>query len=283
MDNKIDTLVLSGEGPNAFATLGAIQFLIDKNKLQLKNINHYFGTSSGAILSYLFIIGYTPIEILLYILKIKNLFKKDSSSSILSILNGSGYYNFDIIRNELKILTLKKIDKVPTFKELYEKFNKSFTCMTYNLTLGKHTLLSHETFPELNCLTGLQMTSALPYIFQKCIYNTFHYVDGFFYNNFIIDIIPETQYKSTIGIYIEKINIKPTDFIFKILHLLYVQLKTNMSLRLQNVSPKLKENIFLVKHVNTMTYTLFSNLNKSNIMNLFQHGYENIENNLNKK
>ena len=63
MSNKIyDTLVLSGSSIKGFAFLGALQYLYENNKL---NIDNYIGTSAGAIISYLLIIGYTPIEIFL--------------------------------------------------------------------------------------------------------------------------------------------------------------------------------------------------------------------------
>ena len=64
-----DTLVLSGGIVNGITTLGELQYMWDHNKL--KNIKKYYGTSVGSIISYLLIIGYEPVEILLNIISEK--------------------------------------------------------------------------------------------------------------------------------------------------------------------------------------------------------------------
>ena len=60
-----DTLVIAGGSSKGIVTLGALQYLYDNNIG--KNINTYIGTSSGSIICFLLIIGYTPIEIIVYI------------------------------------------------------------------------------------------------------------------------------------------------------------------------------------------------------------------------
>ena len=59
--NEIDKtiLVISGGGIKGFVALGALQKLYDTKKLI--NINKYCGTSVGAIISLLLIIGYKPV------------------------------------------------------------------------------------------------------------------------------------------------------------------------------------------------------------------------------
>ena len=63
-NTKINTLVLSGSAINGLVTLGAIQFLIDQNEINLENINKYIGTSSGSMISLLLSIGYTHLKYL---------------------------------------------------------------------------------------------------------------------------------------------------------------------------------------------------------------------------
>ena len=60
-----DTLVLSGGSSKGILTLGALQYCYDN--FLLNKIETYVGTSSGAIISFLLIIGYSPIEIMVYI------------------------------------------------------------------------------------------------------------------------------------------------------------------------------------------------------------------------
>ena len=62
-----DTLVLSGGSSKGIMTLGALQYLYDN--FLLKNIKNYIGTSAGAMICYLLAIGYTPVEIIVYICK----------------------------------------------------------------------------------------------------------------------------------------------------------------------------------------------------------------------
>ena len=60
-----DTLVISGGSSTGIVTLGSLQYAYDN--YFLSKVENYIGTSSGAIICYLLIIGYTPIEIIVYI------------------------------------------------------------------------------------------------------------------------------------------------------------------------------------------------------------------------
>ena len=60
-----DTLVLSGGSSKGILILGALQYAYDN--FLLNNIDIYVGTSCGAIIGYLLAIGYTPLEIIVYI------------------------------------------------------------------------------------------------------------------------------------------------------------------------------------------------------------------------
>ena len=62
---KYDTLVLSGASSKGLLTLGGLQYMYDN--FLINNVNTYVGTSSGSIIAYFLVIGYTPIEIMMYI------------------------------------------------------------------------------------------------------------------------------------------------------------------------------------------------------------------------
>ena len=92
-----DTLILSGNSTNAIVTLGALQYLSDKDFL--KTVKNYLGTSSGAILSLLLLIGYQPIEILTYIC-IEKVYKDMVQFNISNmILMGKSLMSFEPIKN----------------------------------------------------------------------------------------------------------------------------------------------------------------------------------------
>ena len=59
-----DTLVLSGGSSKGILILGALQYAQDN--FLLNKINKYIGTSVGSIICFLLLIGYTPIEIMIY-------------------------------------------------------------------------------------------------------------------------------------------------------------------------------------------------------------------------
>ena len=60
MSGQFTKLVLSGGGPRGLAIIGALHYAHEKN--MLNNINEYYGTSIGSVISLLLLIGYTPVE-----------------------------------------------------------------------------------------------------------------------------------------------------------------------------------------------------------------------------
>ena len=73
-NNSYDTIVLWGSSINGLVLIGALQFLYENNKLLI--IDNYIGTSSGRIISYLLIIGYKSIDIIIYLIS-NNVFYKN--------------------------------------------------------------------------------------------------------------------------------------------------------------------------------------------------------------
>ena len=62
-NKKYKNVVISGGAIKGIASLGALQYLVDNQFICLQDTLNYIGTSVGGIISYLLIIGYTPIEI----------------------------------------------------------------------------------------------------------------------------------------------------------------------------------------------------------------------------
>jgi len=71
-----NAIVMAGGGMKGFGLLGAMQYMID-NKL-IENVKYYSGTSIGAVICYFLAIGYTPIEMVVYIIT-NNVFDKKSA------------------------------------------------------------------------------------------------------------------------------------------------------------------------------------------------------------
>ena len=184
--NNYDTLVLSGGSMNGLFILGALQHFQDNKKLE--EIKYYVGTSVGSIICYLIIIGYSPIEIMIYLCVEKSIFENLSKVNFLNALKGDGAISFSYIENVLQKMTTDKIGKLITMEELQKTFGKELYCITYNLTKGKQEIISFKTFPELDCIKALRMSSNIPLVFEKLKYNDCYYIDGGISDNFPIHI-----------------------------------------------------------------------------------------------
>lgn len=182
---EYDTLVLSGSATKGFITLGAVQYAFDNNLLN--NLQTYIGTSSGSMICYLLCIGYTPIEIMVYICT-NQIMEKLREFNVIGMVQGRGAVSYNTIQESLEKMTISKIGYLPTLEDLKIKYNKTFICATHNLTKDCTEYLSYETHPTLPCITAIRMSSTIPLIFETYKYNNNSYVDGGISDNFPIDL-----------------------------------------------------------------------------------------------
>lgn len=184
-ENEYDTLVLSGSSSKVIAILGSLQFLYDNNRIS--NIENYIGTSSGFIVSFLLIIGYTPIEILVYIFT-NRIMENMQEFNIQNFLAGKGgmCWNENIGKQLIK-MCLSKIGFIPTLKDIYDKFSSNIIAVTFNLSTNSCEFLNKYSNPDLSCIDAARMSSNLPFLFDKYKYNDHYYVDGGIINNFAIE------------------------------------------------------------------------------------------------
>ncbi len=275
MSNKIyDTLVLSGSSIKGFAFLGALQYLYENNKL---NIDNYIGTSAGAIISYLLIIGYTPIEIFLDICTNQTI-EKMQHFNIVAILQGKGAISFNIIRDHLERMTINKIGFLPTIQELKTKFNKNLTCVTYNLTEQKPEYITSETHPTLPCITALHMSSNLPLVFEHFKYGHSFYIDGGICNHFAIKL-GESIGNNTIGLVIDGKHTKvnpdiETDVLEYIYNLMWVPIIQSMEEQISGINTD-KTTVVRIDGSNRKCFDFDMKPNVK--MDLFSSGWSQIE------
>ena len=183
-----DTLVLSGNSTNAIVTLGALQYLIDHD--HIKHIKNYIGTSSGAILSLLLLIGYQPLEILTY-LCIEKVYKKMVQFNISNmLLMGKPLMSFEPIKSCLEQLIIEKVGHMPTMRSVEKlgcKHGRKLFFTTYNLTDDKREYISSETHPDLPVINGIHMSSNFPLVFEPYMYEDKAYLDGGLVDNFAVE------------------------------------------------------------------------------------------------
>jgi predicted acylesterase/phospholipase RssA len=97
-----------------------------------------------------------------------------------------------LVRNKLKV------DDI-TLYNLYKKTLKTNTIITTCLNDKKCIYLNHLTYPNLNIITALLMTSCIPLYFNPIKYNEKYYIDGCVLNHFGIDFF-ETKDNTIFGV-----------------------------------------------------------------------------------
>ena len=272
MTRNFDTLVLSGSGVKGLFVLGALQYCYDN--FILSEIENYVGTSSGAMISFLLVIGYTPVEIITSIC-CNQVMEKMQHFDIFAMINNLGAASFTNISLHLERMTIDKIGYLPTFSDLKHKFNKNLVCITYNLTKGEVEYLSYETRPELPCLIALRMSSNLPLVFENYKYDNNLYTDGGIANNFGVDIA-EKLGSRILGIYIhfDKNTFSNSDNILEyIFKLIYIPIKQQHKTRLEKIDSSKSRLIKLVE-VSKKSRTIFDfSINTVEKLELFSNGY----------
>lgn len=271
--SDFDTLVLAGGSSKGILTLGALQYAYDN--YILKKINIYIGTSSGSIICFLLLIGYTPIEIITYLCT-NQLLEKLQNFNIVAMLNGNGAISFSSIYEQLEKMTIEKLGFLPTFNDIKNMFNKTLICVTYNLSDDKTEYISYLNNPNLPCLIALKMSSNLPLIFEKYKYGDKYYVDGGISDNFAIDIGDKYGNK-ILGLLInedEKINNLDENILEYIYKLIFIPISQNTEYKLLNCSKKCK--IIRLDYPKLKFFNF--NIKSKEKLNIFSSGYEQMKN-----
>ena len=197
-------IVLSGGSVLGFGILGTLQYLDEIYGLH--SVHSFFGTSVGSIFSYMLCIGLKPLEIIHHITRSKILEQIQDKIGIETLFSQQqGLFDFEPILEELEVITLAKYGKLFTFKTLYDELGKEFGCVTVNYTKNKPEYKHYTTSPDLSCLTALQMSSSIPFVFNKCVHEGFIYIDGGFVDNFPIRMATFFQKTRIIGIFASQV------------------------------------------------------------------------------
>lgn len=234
-----DTLLLGGGSIKGLMIIGAVQCAYD-NYL-LKDLKNFVGTSAGSIFCYLLAIGYTPIEIMVYICT-NQLMEKMQHFNLVAMIEGRGASSFNDIQEQLEKMSIAKIGYLPTLNDLKDKYDKTLVCVTHNLTESRTEYLSWETHPHLPCITAIRMSSNLPLIFETFKYGNNFYVDGGLSDNFAIDTAEKLGNK-ILAITLEpnennfsnNPDINTLEFFYK---LIFIPIQQSIMWKIQNATKK---------------------------------------------
>lgn len=273
----VDTLVISAGSTKGIMALGALQNAIDHN--MLNHLENYIGTSSGSMICYLLIIGYTPIEIMVYLCE-KQLLEKLSKFDLVSLVRGQGGISFMYIQEQLEKMTIDKIGYLPTLKDLKDKYGKTLICVTHNFTENHTEYISHDNYPTLPCITAIHMSSNLPFIFELYKYGNSHYIDGGVSDCFAIDVGDNMSKTGVLGIIVDseqkqsctasQTSIFNLEMLYKILNIPIYQA---MDYKISRVSEKCR--IVRLTHGNLKVFSF--NLDSKQKLDLFSSGYDQMK------
>ena len=272
---KYDTICLSGGGIFGFTFIGAINELINNNLLDINNITNWIGTSAGAVVSFIFALGYNIDEILDFIENFNFNILLPKKYKLFTIFNTNALNNGNKFVIFFKKFIFKKynIDDL-TFEQLYELSRKKLIIIGTNFTKNTEEVFSLENTPNMSIITAVRISMSIPIIFSPILYNNCYYMDGSIKNNFPYNYCnPNT----TLGICINKKYINNN--INNILNIF----KISISMILNNVIKYNNKNIIYINYINDYNNIIYNDIDLSNenINKMILHGKNSIINFIN--
>jgi predicted acylesterase/phospholipase RssA len=199
---QLKNLVLSGGGVTAIGFLGILKLLYEYDLI--KEIEHYIGTSMGAIICYLLTIGFTHNELLEFS-KLFNFSKITEDIKLDNFLCNYGFVDMNNIKIILKnISSVKNIGNDITFIHHYEKTNKKLSITGTCLSDFKLYYFNHQNTPNMKIFDAILISCCIPLLFQPIEYDNKCWIDGGIINNFPIDYC-NNEIDNTLGIAIKDI------------------------------------------------------------------------------
>lgn len=185
----IEHIVLPGGGYLGLYELGVLKYLNKNNFYDISNIKTIHGTSVGALIGTMISLNIDWDTIYDYI--IKRPWHKTaniSPSMLFDVIPKKGLFSTKILRNIIiPLFHCIDIHTDITMKELYEHTNISLYLYTIDVNTFEIISLNHNDFPNLEVLKAIEMSCAIPYIFQPVEHNGDFYIDGGLLNNYPIN------------------------------------------------------------------------------------------------
>lgn len=167
-------LVLSGGGVYGAALLGALHTLW--YELFPQTLSVVAGTSIGAIIGTLLVMGHAPMDLL-------HVAMRQQEPMMTPDFSGFSVASQDKLRSFVEQLILEKCPFVPTFTQVYERYKVDLVVTGTNLTDRKAVYFHRHDHPDMSVLDALMISSCVPFIFPYIVYKGAVYVDGFVTDN----------------------------------------------------------------------------------------------------
>lgn len=196
-NNDYKYLVLSGSGIKGLVCCGILATLEDagilyddQGKFKLKGIA---GTSFSSLFVALLGVGYTPAEIQGIIMRLDTGTLRDRKLSKLNFIVKKGAHRGSTIYKLLgSLIEAKYRDPDFTLYNLYKRTGIRLVMMTTDFIHKKSIALDAlNEYGNLPIRKAVQMSMALPFLFEPIPYDNQLFVDGSLLNNYPINVFDE--------------------------------------------------------------------------------------------
>jgi len=181
MNNYYHYLILSGGGIKGIGLMGALQVL-DEHKC-LDTIHTYVGSSIGAMIAVMMVIGYTPQEIYDMFFNLNY-----TEMQEINIWNLFSEYGLDkaskIVKYFKTLFRAKSYGSNITFAELYNTSKKRLIVTGTCVNTHKIEYFDDITTPTMKVIDAVRISFAFPFLFTAPKYKGNHYTDGGMLDNF---------------------------------------------------------------------------------------------------
>lgn len=180
------SIVINGGGANIFKSYGALKQSNLSGIWSHESVQSYHGTSAGGMMSVFMALQYSWEELDDFMIKRpwQNVFKFNVLNVYDYYLN-KGIYGIEIFQDIFgPLFKGKDLELTVTLKEFFEATGKTVYLYAVKLSTFEIVEFSHKTHPDMEMLTALHASAALPILFKPAKYNGDLYTDGGFLLNY---------------------------------------------------------------------------------------------------
>jgi patatin-like phospholipase/acyl hydrolase len=179
-------IVINGGGTIFFNAYGALKQANLSGIWSHDFVKSYYGTSAGGILAIMLALQYSWEELDDFIIKRPwhNVWKFNVLN-VFDYYKNRGIYGIEVLQDTFgPLLKGKDLELTVTLKEFYEATGKTIYLYAVKLSTFETVEFSHNSHPDMQLLTAVHASAALPILFKPAEYAGELYTDGGFMLNY---------------------------------------------------------------------------------------------------
>lgn len=199
----IKHIVLSGCGPNLITMLGTLQELHKQNFWNLNDVECFYGSSGGIIITIFMLLSDDFETLKEYLVKRPwHSVWTIEPQRLFGMYKRLGLFDIDDFYKGFEPFFLaKNIDKNITLAEFYQLTKKTINIYLAELNDFKVFFVNHETHPDMKLIEAVYMTSTVPCVFVPIIKDDKCFIDGALMNYFpTCDVLKKADKDSILGL-----------------------------------------------------------------------------------